>query len=173
MFGWLKSLFLKDQDRWDLYSPRERLIYSFSDGRTIRKADPMALYKRFAEKSVDLSVAYKVANSLHKDAPKMHDKLMEGLRAVFSLEPYSDKTGGLTDPEVEDLFGHFMAYCERVKKNSKISAIPSMASTDSGPTLASEGSASSSSLPTGSIGEGLDIASPTPSPPESKSPSDL
>ena len=122
LFG---GLFSK-RDDYSVYSPKERIIYEYFDGEKTIKADPIVLYKRVMEKRADILIDTKVANSASKDASKAHNNLMDNLRWVFSVKKIEDS--GLTDPEVGNLFDHFMIYCDRVKKNSSPSPISSNSS---------------------------------------------
>lgn len=109
-------------ERYDLYLPSERRIYSFFDGYKTLHADPMVLYKRIMDVGPELSVMVKVANSAHKDARSEYDKLITRLREIFNLktpDAFAMDKGGLNEEAVMELFDHFMTYIGLQKKSLK------------------------------------------------------
>ena len=117
MFAWVFNLFRRaNVDKVDVYAPRERIIYEYFDGEKRVKADPMILYKRIAEKKPDIIIDGKLARSIHSEAVIGHNKLMGTYRYIFNVKCLDE--GGLSEPELANLFDHFLLYCETVKKNS-------------------------------------------------------
>jgi len=104
-----------------LYSPSQRAIYTYFDGVSLVRADPLVLYKRMMDVGLELSVDMKVSVSASKDAKRHHDEMIRKLRNIFNVPPL-DAKGGLTEGEVVQLLDHFLLYCEGVKKNSPTSA---------------------------------------------------
>lgn len=119
MFGWFKK-------RNDIYSPKERKIFSYFDGKRTVQADPLALYKRVMDKGPSLSIDIAVSQSQSKDAAKAQKELVENIRKIFNIEFLTNEIeceGTLTDVEVLNLLDMFMDYTADVKKNSKTSLI--------------------------------------------------
>lgn len=157
MFGWLRGLFRRE-DAFDLYRPKDRLIYSYFDGQRVVKADPMVLHKRLMEVGPDLSVEMKVAASESKDAATYHGKLIERIRKIFDVKTLTE--GGLGEVETTELLDHFLTYCGRIKK--KDSPPPTSPGATSPPSASSPvaNPATPSSSPSGSTAN----ASPNVSP---------
>lgn len=168
MFRWIASWF-KSADRFDTYSPAERLIYSYSNGSEVIAADPMLLWKNLMKVGPELSIDIKVANSPSKDAPKAHTEMLDKIRTIFGVVPFSSGKG-LTEIETAKLLDHFLIYCETVKKNTKPSVTSSTNSEDS-PTSSPDGQTISSSSDSGSTANEASTESPTQPPSEQPPPS--
>lgn len=157
---WLKSWFI-EVDRFDVYKPRERLIYKYWDGKKLVSADPLVLYKRMMERGPELSIDIKVSTSASKDAAKAHESLVKGIREVFQVKTLEE--GGITDLEAMDVLDHFLIYSEMVKKNSRPSQTLSAKLEDSvSPPV--DGQATSNSSDSGSTENAPSTAALTPSP---------
>lgn len=125
MFRWLFNLLSrfsakKLEDSYELYHPRERMIYRYFNGKEDVAVDPIQLSKKMAEIWPELVVDIKVARSQSKDSAKAHDSLVAGIRDLFNVKSLED--GGLTELETIQLLDHFLAYTEDVKKNLSPSA---------------------------------------------------
>ncbi len=114
MFSWLLRLFGRDTTT-DVYRPKERLIYSYSNGEKDIKVDPIVLYKEIMKVGPELAVAIQVAVSPSQDAVKAHDDSMVHIRRIFGIKPYAE--GGLTETETAELLDNFLLWCDRLKKN--------------------------------------------------------
>lgn len=120
------------EEPFDLYRPRERLIYRYFDGKRVVDADPMELFRRQADVGPELSAHIKGAFSPLKTAPQEYQWMLEKIRTIFGVAPFKD--GGLTDLETVDLLNHFLVWQGRLKKNS--SPPPTLPEAPSGPTPA-------------------------------------
>lgn len=120
MFTWLEKLLGRlynrcaPEEQYDIYRPRERLIYQYFDGQQVIKADPIVIYKRLMARGPEIDIDRKVAASESKDALKAHDNLVSKLREVFEVKTL--KEGGLSDTEVTTLLDHYLLYTDTVKK---------------------------------------------------------
>lgn len=134
MLGWFKR---RDAAR---FSPRQRLIYRYFDGKREVWADPVALFKRVAAAGPELLIDLKVSQSASKDAEAAYVNALAKVREIFHLPPpVSDAEVGeaaLSSVEVVELFNHFMAYCGDVKKNSATTATPPTETTPPSPPCA-------------------------------------
>ena len=126
MFRWLKNLLTpkeveipveEDLEDDEIYKPKDRLIFKYFDGEKIVSADPMVVYRRMLDVSVDLNVDMTVATSASKDAPSSYQKMIEKLRKIFQVKPL--ELGGLTENETFLVYINFSNFCDFVKKNSK------------------------------------------------------
>ena len=171
MFGWLASWF---RDRDDIYSPKERLIFSYFNGERAVKADPQVLWERLMAVGLGLSIDIKVGTSIHPDSAKARTNAVATVRDIFKLAPLVgglEVEGTLSDSEACDLLDRFMLWAESLKKNSSLLA------TLPGEGLPTSGLPSAGSLPmpngsdSGSIGNGRGTETPGPLPMESPSPS--
>lgn len=176
LFSWIKSLFIHNGDRWDIYLPNERGIYPYFNGERMVNADPIALYKRVMEVWPELSIDATVARSTllaDKETIKGHTAMTDKIRGIFQLKPLTNGiecVGTLTDKQATDLLDHLLIYCERLKKNSSRSATLSTKPADLPPS--SEASQATPPLPaSGCAASEPPIAGPGPSPSEQQSPS--
>lgn len=149
MFQWLKNLFRR-KERYDVYTPSEKLIYAYYNGKDWVSADPIAVFRRLKDVWGDLSVDMKVARSPMKDATVGHRKALDKIRKIFNLTPlredlYADNT--LTDLQASDLLEHFLTYVGSLKKNSSQNQTSATETSDSTP------STSEDSQPTQSIAD--------------------
>lgn len=148
MFKWIKSFFVRSE-RYDVYHPKERLIYYYWNGMKLVSADPIILYKKFMDVAPSLSVNIKVSESTSKDAGKAHEEAQENIRYIFDLPTFEN--GGLTRIEADGLLNHFLEYCYTLKKNSNRFTTSSTNSEDS--KGSSEGNQPTDNLsPSGSVG---------------------
>lgn len=168
MFGWLWKWFAK-REQMDLYSPRERFIYRYLDGKTEVAADPAVLYRRMMDVGPELSADITVGQSPSKRWREAQENGIRKIRGIFSVKPFEE--GGLTEGELYGLLDHFIQYCETVKKNSPPSPT-SLPSTQEPPDSSSDAeSVTSSSLVSGSTASVPFTAAPAPSPTVPGSPS--
>ncbi len=119
MFSWLNKLFAK-QDTLGAssgWAPKHRTIYEYFDGEKQVKADPIVVFKRIMSVAPELSNSITVSVSPSKDAATAHDDALVHVRKVFGIKAFSD--GGLTDVESFELLDDFMAWCDRLKKNTR------------------------------------------------------
>lgn len=119
MFRWLLSWFKNPDDDLQVFRPKVRMIYQYFDGREMRKADPMRLYKLVMVQGPELNANLKGARSPllpPEKSSKCHDDAMKTIRSIFDLKTVEE--GGLEDMVAADLLDHFMLYCDGVKKNS-------------------------------------------------------
>ncbi len=104
-------------DRYDVYLPRERLIYSYFNGKELINADPMVLYKKVAAKGEMLNADITASNvPQSKFAGPARERLIKSIQEIFGVKPLEE--GGLTELETTELLDSFMVFCEAVKKNS-------------------------------------------------------
>ncbi len=179
LFSWIRSLFttpIKQQGHEEsdrLYNPRERLIYSYFDGKQIVKVDPLVTYKRIMAVAPSLNIDIKVSRSPSKAAPEAHGKMLDHIRGIFGLVPFEQ--GGLTEIEVVDLFDHFLVFCERQKKTPSTIQTSSTETSQSTPPPTNSGPAdflpTHTSLDSGSTKSEPSTAKPEPSPTVQPSPS--
>jgi hypothetical protein len=176
MFNWLleKIMFWKKKEEGtndNLYYPKERLIYKYYNGHRVVEADPLVLYKKHRQVWPDLCTDIKIATSAmlsDKETIPAHNKIVEQIRWIFDLVPI--ESGGLTEPEAEDLYEHFLDYCDRIKKNSspsQISSMPSEEQTVSSPVVQPTNNSSDSGSIAGesAIGAQEQLLSESVSPP--------
>jgi len=167
MLNWAKRLFSRDAA--EVYSVRERMIYTYWDGQRWVKADPMVLHKNIMKVGPELDVAMKVAASPLKEAPFEHDRYMKFVRDAFGVKSFSE--GGLTDLEVADLLDHFFAFCSGVKKNSNPTPTSAATTSPSTASTAGGGPPTPSTSASGSTASGSSTGGPSPSPTAPPSPS--
>jgi hypothetical protein len=164
---WFLNLF-RPRERYDLYTPGQRLIYSFHDGSKVVRADPLELYRKLMAVGPELNVDMKVSVSPSKDAPRAHENVVKKVREVFGVKPLEE--GGLTELEAIQLLDHFLTFCGFVKKNS--SQPPTSSTATEEPSPSSPGSPPTSpSSGSGCAAAGPSSAGPTPSPSGPGSPS--
>jgi hypothetical protein len=118
MFSWLASWFRKpaDEEQYDLFRPKQRLIYRYFDGSKEVMVDPMILYKKVMEHGPVLSIDMKLSVSQHSDNRLGHTNLVKRIREIFAVKPLEE--GGLSELETVQLLDHFLGFTERIKKNS-------------------------------------------------------
>lgn len=119
MFGWFKKTITRDVH--NVYQPKERLIYSYWDGKDTRKADPMILYRKVMDDRASLSANMTAATTESKFAPQAYKDMLVTIRKIFEVEPL-DK-GGLTEAETCALLDHFMTYVDELKKSTDLPPI--------------------------------------------------
>jgi hypothetical protein len=166
----------------DLYRPKERKLYGYWNGYKTIWEDPMVLWKRFMdvgpELSADIRASNFVLNNNYKASIEASDNIIDKIRSIFDVKPYDKENpcqSGLTEIQLTDLLGHFMMYCDYIKKNGQENPppMPTGEPTPSPSNLPTEGnpamkldsvSTSTEELPS--------IDKPTLSPSVSESPSD-
>lgn len=184
MFGFLKKLLTRRGDgnplkqTHDLYSPAECLLYGYWNGHKYVFQDPLVLYKRVMEIGPELSINIQVANTPIKGNIEASNSLMAQIRKVFDIEPYDKEkpdASGLTEIGLTNLLGHFLTYCDEIKKNILPSAIPPTISEATASPISSapeESQATPPSSGTTSIANAPSTETPTPPPSASVPPSD-
>lgn len=171
MFQWLRRWFQQDE-KYDLYYPKERRIYAYFDGRQMRHADPIVLYRRMADIGPELNVDLNVATSPSKDAGHAQKELVVKICSIFDVKPFGSE-GGLTEVELLDLLNHFMTYVGMVKKNGPTPPMSSASSPVSPSTYsAPTASITPSSAACGSTPPAATTVPPGPLPVEPVSPSE-
>lgn len=124
----------ESEDDFSIYNPKERLIYKYWNGKELVVADPMTLYKKVMDVGPELAINFQLAKSASKDAKEGHNSLISSIRNVFNVQSLEDTPEGLGQTETMMLLNHFLAYCNRLKKNSRMFATTSSLSEDSHPT---------------------------------------
>lgn len=123
LLSWFRERFARtaqpSADSYDVYDPKEKMVYRYWDGEGMRRADPMVLWRAMMEVGPELAIDIKVADSPLKDAPKAHQSACKKIRGVFSIKEFDQ--GGLSEVKLLELADHFMIYCHSVKKNSRVS----------------------------------------------------
>ena len=110
MFGWFK----KDESDF-FYAPKERKIFQFWNGQVVIYEDPMVVSRKISDVGPELKIDLDVADSISKDANKAGRAALEKVQKIFGLKSYAD--GGLTEDETFEVFGKFLAYRTKLKKN--------------------------------------------------------
>ncbi len=114
LFGWLFSR----SEIFDIYKPRERLIYKYFNGKEEIAADPLTLWKKVMAVGPEMSIDIQVSQSPMKNAPEAHTELLSKIRGIFTVTPLNEKGEGLSELETVELLNHFLIYSERLKKNT-------------------------------------------------------
>lgn len=170
MFGWLKRLLGRGRKTYDIYHPKERMIYSYFNGQKVIQADPLQLERKLMDVGPELSIDMKVAKSISKDAATAHTKMVQQCRGIFNVKPIEE--GGLTELETVLLLEHYLAYTDEVKKNwSPIATPVTGTSAPSGPSSEGNPPTPNSSV-SGSTDEGNVTGNPPSSPTAPASPSE-
>lgn len=153
--------------RGDLFDPEERMIYTHLVGFTpdgekvFAQKDPMALWRKLMEQGAAIDADIKVARSPSKAAAERYAALAAKLRAIFDVKPLGQ--GGLSDPLLMQLFAHFIAYGETLKKNPPPTSTPPSGTSPPGPPTPAP-AASSPDTPSTSDSGSTDTAPSTGSP---------
>lgn len=170
MLRLLRWLFGK-RKTYDIYHPKERLIYSYFDGQKVIHADPLQLERKLMNVGPELSIDIKVARSISHDAVTAHVNMIEQCRSIFNVKPIEE--GGLTELETVLLLEHYLAYTDEVKKNlNRTATLATGTWAPSGPSLRESPPIPNSSA-SGSTGEGNTTVAPPLSPMEQVSPSGI
>lgn len=151
-----------EEEEYNLYKPKERLIYTYWDGFKDVACDPYVLYKKLMAKGTDLSIDIKVANSQSKDAAAAHNSMIAKLRIIFDLKSYEE--GGLTELETIGLMDHFLLFARRVKKNTSHFPTSQTATSDSSPSSTEGNRPTTNGSDSGSTANEPSTAEPPPSP---------
>lgn len=109
-----------DEDRYDLFHPKDKAVYLYHDGNRVVVADPMELYDEVSRVWQDLSMEVTLARSIHSKASEGRKNAAVEIRRIFKIKPVTE--GGLGDIRVFDLLDHFLTYTGFLKKNSRGSA---------------------------------------------------
>lgn len=121
MLNWFLSWF-RPRDSFEVYAPKERLIYEYFDGRKQVKADPMVLWKRVMDRAAGIDADRKALDfPTSKFYRPSYDNLIKQIREIFQVKGLEE--GGLTEPECIDLVDHFTTFVGRIKKKSNRPAI--------------------------------------------------
>lgn len=100
-----------------IFKADDMLIYTYSDGQKMVKADPMVLFKRWSEKEREIEVDLKAAQTPGFDkANEAYDAALNRIRWIFNIKPFEE--GGLTEIKTLDLYNHLVMFFIEVKKNS-------------------------------------------------------
>ncbi len=120
-FSWVKSLFTTNSlylpfNELDLYTEKDRVIFSFFDGEKIRKVDPMPLYRKYMEIANEVSADFQAFSSPipNKFAATSYQNCISKISAMFELKPFDQ--GGLLETEVINTYMDYLAFCEDIKK---------------------------------------------------------
>lgn len=140
----------ESEDEFNIYKPKERLIYSYWNGKELVKADPMTLYKKVMNVGPELAIHFKVAKSQSSGAKDAHDSLIKEVRNIFGVKSLEEEPEGLPQLETMELLNHFLAFINRIKKNSRTLPTTSKHSEDSIPTSEDENPPISNSSDSGS-----------------------
>jgi len=173
-FSWIRSLFSgsapaaeSDPDRFDLFLPSERMIYSYFDGKEVVHRDPIVLHRKVTEVGQELAVDIKASDNKlsNKIAAEGHKGTIEKVKKIFGVTAYEESKGeGLTEAELLALLDHFLTYCQLVKKNSNPLSTSSTATSPSTVPSPAGPSPTTSSSDSGSTDSGGTISAPTSSP---------
>ncbi len=160
-----------NKDRSDLYHPGERKTFTFWKGEKEKWAteDPMVLYGRLADIGPELDADWKLARSISKNADIGYKSVVASAREIFQVKSLSE--GGLTELEVFELFGKFVAYFGGVKKNTQATATPTPETSPTTESVSATDPPTKPSSASGSPDNGPSTASPAPSPSVPESPS--
>jgi hypothetical protein len=136
-----------------MYSPAERAIYVWSDGRQDWHVDPLRAYRRLVRALAGEQDA--VIERARSDDPLAatgaKERLADAAREAFGLEPFDPATGqGTLDAEAEALLYDFLGWLQS-KKGSPPTSPTSPGSTGSADSWADDlrmpsGSASGSTV---------------------------
>lgn len=105
----------------NLYTERERQIYRYWDGQKTVCVDPAEIYSRIMSRGPELNADMQLACS--KVAPaawaaKGQSAMIGKIRDFFNIKSLAE--GGLTETEIQELFGHFFAFCDNIRKQFEI-----------------------------------------------------
>lgn len=149
-FAWLRNR------RARLQSERSRLIFEFSDGTKLRRADPMRVWREIQN---DPEFNVQTMSALVDAQAEPETSLcLKCLCRVFGVERFDERTGrGLTDGQLLNLLVDFEDYLDTLQKKTRRGPIlPSPTESEPLPvsavapgetTLPSSGSGSISSEP--------------------------
>lgn len=171
LLDWLCGKIGSPEERYDYWTPGERMIFRYFNGSKTVAADPLVLYKRMMEVWPELSIDINVSISPLKEAPEAHNKAVQKIRKIFAVGTLEE--GGLTDVECFQILEQFQTYSGWVKKNSRVSAIQPEEISGASDSSTEEGRNISSSSASGSINPESGTVPPIPSPGESVLPSGL
>lgn len=92
---------------------RSRLIFHFRDGKTVRGADPIAVWRAIlADPDFDVE---KDSTLIELNDEAAWRRCINAVRNAFSIPDFS--AGGLSENELFELFQAFCLYVNAVKKN--------------------------------------------------------
>jgi hypothetical protein len=140
----------------NVYRPkedRERFLYRYWNGEKEVAADPLVLFKQYAEIQGDLAGSIVVARSAMKDSRQEHDKAVLLVRKLFSILPFDPATGkGLTETESLDVMDHFLDFLDNVKKNSSPTPTSATETSETTPSTLDASQPTSNTSDSGSTG---------------------
>lgn len=167
MLNWLKSWFTPKTptptNPPNLWRPKERLIFSFFDGKENRSVDPMPLYRKVRDIEKEVAADLVLARSQMKDALKGWSLAAGRIRKAFGLDEYSDQ-GGLTELECVELFDAFKAWVGVEKKSTPSPSTTSAETSTPTPPSSNGNKTETSPTPNGSAGGSTDVVGPSPTP---------
>ena len=120
MFRRCLTLLLTKTKSAELYSSRERLLYSYWNGRKRVSIDPIEQYKKLMEvwPSIDSDMLAAFSPLGSKMSIRCHESMVQTMRKAFDgLEPH--EKGGLTESYVIRLVSHFFDYCHKIEAEFK------------------------------------------------------
>lgn len=159
MFGWFKKT---PQKPIDIYTPKERLIYSYFNGQEIVRADPQVLYRNLMDVAPSLRADIAVSNSASKQWRTATENADKAVRQLFSIKPFAE--GGLAELELFELLDHFINYCDSIKKLQSPSLTSSGSVGASTPFSGEESQPMPSSSASGCVVNDSSTGEPEPSP---------
>lgn len=170
---WDKLFGKKHQPAADLFDPEETMIYTHLAGvapdgsRVYARKDPLKLWHRVMEHAGQIDADFKVARSPSKAAGERYARLVGLLREIFEIKPLAD--GGLSDPMLLKLFGHFMEYTGQLKKNLPQTTTSVVATSSDTPSTSANVPAEGSPTPTTPVSVSTENGPPTSTPTPSDS----
>lgn len=105
----------------DILWQKQRMIYKYRDGKTIRRGDPLVIYRALKNHQ---TFNYDEHLTAHDNGDDEATKACaQGTRDAFEI-PLFDGKVGLTENELVALLKHFTLYVLDLKKNSSPLPIP-------------------------------------------------
>lgn len=153
MFAWIYALFFGP--------PTNRNIFNFHDGRTWRRADPMAIARRLAADS-KLAANLQIGQQDDEFGRQAFDEALAAIRGAFGVKTFEE--GGLAEEDTLALYVQFSRFVQHLKKTA-----PNWRSEPSSSPAASTSAASA--MPSGVESSSTPIVSSTSAPSPSTSPS--
>lgn len=166
-FAWIRNVLVgKPATPYNVFMPKERMIYEYFDGTKVIRVDPMEISRKLSFIGPELDNDLKGAkNPNYSKAPECQAEAVKKIREVFDLKPVSE--GGLEEVLVIVLLYHFLEFeNEWVKKNSpSITTIPAETLEPTSPPIVEVAEQpTSNTTPSGSSKCDPSDGSPTPSP---------
>ena len=148
LFSWIWQKPVPTQ-QINIFRPKERLLYRYWDGKVMREADPLVIYRKIMDKRASLSAdmtAVEAKNS--KFSADAHKNMIATIRSIFDVKGMEES--GLSEYETSELLDHFMVFAESLKKSSDLSQTLPETTLPSMPPTSGEGSPTSNSSRSGS-----------------------